>query len=239
MIHESSLTVDDFAGLRTPSRSPRWLTPILIGTLTCYLGSIAVITSAAIATHRAQVLAAIDRSLAAGSALLTASVSEELLQRSLHADGISAEEHRACNRRLSDLADSAGLTYLYILVQDGGLLRLALTSDKPATWSSGELTPHWQEYAEAPPAAHAVFLTPSGGARHAEYQDRWGQFRSLFIPRQAPDGTAYALGADLDLTGVNQELVQSRNASLIIAGFLGCAGCGLVHRDANIPGYAD
>ena len=220
--------MDDFAAIRSPSSSPRWLTPILVGTLVCYLGTIAVITSAAIATHHAQVLAAIDRSLAVGTTLVHAGIPEDLLRRSLHENGITAAEHQTTNRRLTDIAADAGLTYLYVLVEDGDLLRLVLTSEKPEDLSSGNFTPPWQEYSEAPAAAHAMFTRPAAGPLFAEYEDRWGQFRSRFVPGQTADGSRYAVGADLDLTGVNQELTSSRNASLIVAIFLGTAGCGLV-----------
>ena len=67
-----------------------------------------------------------------------------------------------------------------------------------------------------------------GQPHFAEYQDQFGQFRSLFVPGERRDGLRYVIGADIDVAYLQNRSHEALLTSLLIGGAIFCHFAGLV-----------
>lgn len=177
---------------------PKGLLPASL--LIFYLVSLGLFGWANYSTNFETLLRAADEKLK-----LTTIASAQLLPYSLHQSPLrkqmSREEEEAIAKTLTQLANEANLAYIYTLVQHNGALRFTSSSAAPGefTDTAYELI-YWSEYEDASPEIEKAItsLTPT----RAEYTDQWGTFRSYFLPRHAPDGTVYIVGADMNLEDI-------------------------------------
>ncbi len=99
---------------------------------------------------------------------------------------------------LSDFAKSQKVRYVYTLVVMNGKIYFASTSDSDAEVMAGTNAKFMEEYLSAP--KELVELAKNGIEKEifAEYSDKWGSFRSVFVLKKMQDGHLYIAGADVD-----------------------------------------
>ena len=130
-------------------------------------------------------------------------------------------EYLSVLRRQAAFARAAKVTYAYTMVERGG--KILFTSDSPtdedfkdASWAK-----LWEEYTEASPGLKAAFA--EGTVQFDEYTDKWGTFRSVFVPVHGEGGASgrilYMIGADIDIAFIAGLLRRELFTSLLI----GCA----------------
>jgi len=121
-------------------------------------------------------------------------------------------------RKLSDYTRDRDIVYIYSLILRNGKVIFtssSATDDELAT--NTDLSYFLDEYEDVDPRVIDVFATHE--KTFIEYKDKWGHFRSVFIPQYAEDGSVYIVGADLDISYVqgslNKELYRILMISLL------------------------
>ncbi len=121
-------------------------------------------------------------------------------QASIEAITQTSEKHWAY--RLETLSQALGVTYIYTMVQRNGEIYFVLSNPTPEE-VAGELPYEYMflsRYDEAPEELKQSFA--GAISQFSNYDDRWGSFRSHFLPRQSEDGTAYVVGVDIPIQTV-------------------------------------
>jgi methyl-accepting chemotaxis protein len=123
-----------------------------------------------------------------------------------------SEVYKQTLSRLDTLEQSFGFSSIYLCIRENGRIIFTYDSgDIPSTSDNTFLT----AYTDAPPQLDEVFST--GKSAIAEYSDKWGNNRSVFLPVKDGSGRLIGvLGADYSLTDVKNEFLSAYIAMLII-----------------------
>ncbi len=180
-----------------------------------YLSGIVVYSSLEFFHSRNNALKDIDaRSLA------TVSFAENLLHNKLGhqivGQGLlTPDEDFLLSLNLQELAERIPVTYIYSVIQQGDKILFTSSNPSPDEVLSKDFstyeTVYLTHYGDAPPELLKTFRTEL--KQYADYQDKWGRFRSLFFPLKHVSGQTYVIGIDIDAT----EVVTSAYISLLKA----------------------
>ncbi len=99
---------------------------------------------------------------------------------------------------LNEFAQNQKVRYIYTLVTRDGRLYFVSTSDSDSEVMADSDAKFMEEYLTAP--KELVELAKNGIEKEvfAEYTDKWGTFRSIFILKKTKKGHTYIAGADVD-----------------------------------------
>ncbi|WP_255992008.1 methyl-accepting chemotaxis protein [Chitinolyticbacter albus] len=145
--------------------------------------------------------------------------------RAKDAQAIAADEYKALVLRLGDYAKQVGLAYTYLLKVEGDKVFYISDGVPRAEFEAGDYIKYFEHYDDADPATLDAWR--SGQPRFAEYEDKYGRFRSIFMPMKAADGTPYLIGVDITLDHVTQALHRTLLKMLLIAAVCLAIGTGL------------
>jgi serine phosphatase RsbU (regulator of sigma subunit) len=161
-------------------------------------------------TERELTMDAVEGDLLMGALVLREYLSERRMSGEFHDlvfDGLTMgdDEFYRTMRPLYDLARQRGLAYLYTLVEKDGAFRFVVDSpgeaEVRAGAASGSFLHPWEGpldvVREAAAAGHPTF---------AEYEDAYGEFRSVFVPFQTPRGRRYVVGVDIRLDDLHRRM---------------------------------
>ena len=110
--------------------------------------------------------------------------------------------------RLSQFSNHSKLSYVYSLIRKNQKILFSSSSATEVEIRTKEnLSTYFSEYEDAPLEVGLSF--ESGNIQFAEYSDKWGHFRSVFIPKISADGVIYICAADIDINYIQSIL---RNA---------------------------
>jgi methyl-accepting chemotaxis protein len=162
--------------------------------------------------ENAKELAAIDQRLYAA-----AHAAVDILRPGYH-DGIWEKSvDDAAFRRdvlaLSHMAEKAGLTYVYTMVEKDGKIFFTSTSATAEEIAENDFSAFMSPYDDASDGLKKAFAARSMGYEVAT--DQWGTFRSVYIPVTSPDGTFYMVGADLSIVHLDAVARRSLIASVL------------------------
>ena len=130
---------------------------------------------------------------------------------------VSDSLNKANIRILSEYAKSANLTYIYTAVLRDGKVYFTSSSASAEDIRKNDLPFYWQEYPEATTEFISTFYT--GIPTIESSQDRWGTFRSAIICQKSPSGKKYLIGADMNISFVNQMIGENIRMVLFYAIF--------------------
>ncbi|MCI5159035.1 MAG: HAMP domain-containing protein, partial [Candidatus Electrothrix sp. AUS1_2] len=122
-------------------------------------------------------------------------------------DSISPQEYSAYLSILSEYTKRINISYLYTYIQIDDTFRVATTSTTPGELNNDEQTAFFTEYENVPEQMLTAWKNKS--IQYAEYTDKWGHFRSIFIPMRTKSGTPYIIGADVALRFVSRNLYKA------------------------------
>jgi PAS domain S-box-containing protein len=100
------------------------------------------------------------------------------------------------------------IKYLYTMIMEDQKVIFTSSSATAQEEATGKNLTHFGDvYAEASPILKNAFKT----RRITTYDstDTWGTFHTLYLPQVAQDGTIYVIGADIELTLLNEQLKQN------------------------------
>src|SRR3546814_6045185 len=96
----------------------------------------------------------------------------------------------------------------------GYQIRTVATSATPEEIAAGTETTFFTLYDTAPEELYRSFA--DGRVRFDEYSDSFGRFRSIYMPVTAADGGVHVIGADIDLSRLDQRVHAALVKSLDI-----------------------
>ncbi len=170
-----------------------------------YLVWIVYFTVDAYYTEKRHLTEDIDATLMRSAMSIPMLLPEGFHHKGMNAESVSAKEDRSNIIRLSQFADVAKIKYLYSMIQvDGNIFFTASSGTEEERRTGVNLTSYFDHYNDAPPAIYKVFK--SGEISYAEYRDKWGHFRSVFVPMTSKDGLRYVVAADIEISHVKAVL---------------------------------
>ena len=140
----------------------------------------------------------------------SATVGDQFLPSSLHtpsmkADTLSAKEDLQHRLALSKFAETMNVKYIYSCILQEGKVYFTSSSATPQELKSGEgISYYYDVYDDASPVL--VKAIESRQMQFDEYVDKWGHFRSVFLPHISPNGRVYITGADIDISDIDDRL---------------------------------
>ena len=171
-------------------------------------------TAALYTNSKSEIIAGIDGRLSAAANAAREMIPEGYHRRIDGPDSISPGEFDAAQRRLSRFANDSGFVYVYSYMKFGDDIRTVATSATPKEIKAGIQTGYFALYKTAPAKLYRTF--DDGRVRFDEYHDSFGSFRSIYQPIRSPDGRIHVIGADIDLTRLDQRLHQALKKSILI-----------------------
>jgi sigma-B regulation protein RsbU (phosphoserine phosphatase) len=191
------------------------------------LNVVSTIVACAIAYNFQKVafLHGVDKVLSAGAVSGQHDFGHAFHQRALNekqADDPSPDEELKNVRRISELADQLQLNYIGALVRKDGRYFYTVTSSPQREIDNGTYDRMWTEYDDATPTLSQTFA--DGQLRFEQHSDRYGNFRSAYVPYRLPGSSQvdYVFVADMGLDYIYGHL-RATLAKTAVAGAGICA----------------
>lgn len=106
--------------------------------------------------------------------------------------------------KLSEHANILGVKYIYTMIKDKDKIIFTSSSATPKELATNSDLSHFGDiYDDASPIVSEVFQSQQKA--FDEYTDKWGQFHTLYIPFVSEDGTQFVVGADIDISGIDEK----------------------------------
>ncbi len=170
--------------------------------------------------EKQRLMAQIDEQLFAAAAAVPYVLKDDFHDRATTPESIGRQEDQQNIRSLSALTNHLHMKFLYTVIRDPqGNYRLSSSSATEEELKNGEEVRYFTDYPDASKllkegfeSAATHFSTPA--EKYAPiyapiYSDRWGTYRSLFIPLRSPNGNVYMACADMDISYVSALLQEN------------------------------
>lgn len=119
-------------------------------------------------------------------------------------NSITKQEDEENIKNLSNYAKSFEIEYLYTMIKQEDKIFFTSSSANDDDYKNDMLTRYFDEYESATDILKNSFK--SSDATYETSSDKWGTFRSVFIPITLEDGSKYILGADIRTQYIEDEL---------------------------------
>ncbi|KAF0811403.1 Methyl-accepting chemotaxis protein 4 [Andreprevotia sp. IGB-42] len=188
---------------------------ILVWILTVQVLVIVAFTGNTYFDKATDVRAEIDGRLRAAAFAVPFIIDPGYVARAKAPGAIGIDEYRALVLKLGSYAQKVGLSYTYLMtVRDGKVYYIADGAPQKE-FDAGNYARYFEHYNDADPAVMLAWET--GNTQFAEYSDKFGTFRSIFMPMKAADGASYVIGVDVTMARVSEALWASFWQLLAIA----------------------
>lgn len=155
--------------------------------------------------HKTEFYAQIDQKLRISAHATDMILSPDFHDRALDASSITIDEYNRNIDRLSTLSKSLDVIYIYTMVQRNGKIYFTSSNATDEERKTGvNLTRYFDHYDDASDVLKKVFTTRK--TSFDEYTDKWGRFRSIFIPMKSPGGHTYVIAADIRTDVIDKQL---------------------------------
>jgi signal transduction histidine kinase len=202
--------------------------------LTIYVAGVVAFSAYSYQTARESLLAQVDRQLGLGAVALAKIAGPAFHENLAGPESRSEPELRTLARELTDYSRSAGLIYIYSVIQRNGTPLFAAASvGYDYEWDSGTWNSFFRPYLEPPKELLETFA--DGKTRFAEYKDEYGSFRSIFVAQRTQKGEIWIAGADVKTDEIEKLLHRSVTRSVLTALYfmLLLVPAGLIYRRIN------
>ncbi|ATD08997.1 EAL domain-containing protein [Pseudoalteromonas piscicida] len=130
---------------------------------------------------------------------------------------ITPAEFKQKSHALTELARALNVEYVYTMVLKPPYVHFTASSYTREDLKLNRLTRYQDVYSEASITLKSAFHSTEPVFEIAK--DKWGHFKSVFIPFVLPDGTTYIAGADLTIHDLESRLQESVMDAAIDASF--------------------
>ena len=163
--------------------------------------------------EKQQLLENLDHQLISAASSIPYVLNEDFHDRATHKSSIDAVEDHNNTKRLSELCNKLELEYLYTVIEHDKKYLFSSGSETNEEQLAGETVPYFTEYDDAPNAMKRVFETEE--MTFANYHDKWGEFRSVYIPLRSSLGNLYVVVADIKINQINALLNNEKKLSFL------------------------
>ncbi len=127
---------------------------------------------------------------------------------------VNEEQYLTQLRKLRRYTDSVGLAYLYVMQVVDGKVYMVLDSATEEEVEANDYSHYFELYPDASDSVLQADRTRE--PQIDEYTDRWGTFRSLFLPVQIGD-QRFVVGSDITTDAINQVLRDNIQLYVLMA----------------------
>ncbi len=168
---------------------------------------------------RGEMVTAIDKKLITAVHSTRAIMGKNFHDNLRNKSSLSVEQDYQLGVKLYGFAKDIGVEYVYSLKRFGDDILFVASSATEEELALDSYEPsYYTKYPEMNDTIVQVFET--GLKQSAEYHDRWGSFRSVYVPFQTSAGEVYVIGADVNINEIDSVVVQSAAYALMMAGLL-------------------
>lgn len=192
----------------------------LVAAVLIYLIGIGVVAFASYLFEKQRYLEDIDARLYAAASNLPTLLPDDFHDIARSADAITPEQDRHNLELLTQHAKTADMTYIYSYVMVDGEIYFTTCNYTEADVKNDQVVTYWtdypegaQKYYDAMNATEAVYVTAG---------DRWGLFRTILLPLKSPGGLPYVAAADMDITVIEQALIDDMLSVFGLSLLLAC-----------------
>ncbi len=168
----------------------------------------------------------IDNQIYTAAAITPYVLADDFHNRATNRDSITPKEDKNNIRSLSELNKRLKMKFIYTVIRDRkGNYRLSSSSATDEELKKGEEVRYFTDYPDVSELIKQSFKNDKThfSARHEDhypiyapiYSDRWGTYRSVFIPMRSPSGNHYMACADMDITHVTALLRKNLLQSIL------------------------
>jgi sigma-B regulation protein RsbU (phosphoserine phosphatase) len=180
---------------------------LLWGIFLVGLVSISIDTYLTYTAEKEDILDGIDASLKTAAYGVSHILTPAFHARIKDQNSISDQEHLKNVTLLTQFARQAGLRYVYSYMKFGDQIRYISGSDDPEDIEKGTYDRFFISYDTAPDSMRRSFA--DGKIRYDQYTDKYGTFRSVFIPLKTPNGKVFIVGADVTMSSLEDRLRET------------------------------
>ncbi len=127
---------------------------------------------------------------------------------------ISPDEYRKLLDDLSVFATKAGVKYAYTVVLKNNAVLFTSSSYTKEELEKGDLTKLFEPYSDASEGLKQAL--GKSEMVYDQYSDKWGTFRSVFLPCRTASGMQYAIGIDIGIKEIESTLGRTLVGCLLI-----------------------
>lgn len=151
--------------------------------------------------HEKYIVGRIDKTLASAVRISSLILPVSFHDRAVDKVSISPSEDKENVRLLTELQKQLDLAYVYTVIKKEGKVYFTSSSANEDELKNGTYVRYFTYYDDAPETLKKVF--ESNKRAFAEYSDKWGTFRSIFIPLKNSRGETYVVCADIEAKKVS------------------------------------
>ena len=145
---------------------------------------------------------------------------------------LSKQQDLAITLALTEYTRRTDIVYLYTLVlRDNDIFFTSLSASDAELNANKFAFNYFELYDDASPHIMAIFKQKQNQNQIQnqihEYHDQWGDFRSIFIPIKADDGSVYIVAADLSIGHIDTLLNETLYFTLIVSALFLLFACPL------------
>jgi len=167
---------------------------ILLIAVVFYLGLTAAYTALVVKYEKTELVTGLDLNLLKTARSVPLMLAPDFFERAVRPDAIPEEEDLENIDNLTQLADSLGLAYLYTLTEVDGTVYITSSSASKKERQSHTEVRTFTAYPEVQEAVRKAIS--SDEPAFSTYTDRWGTFRSAYIPLRNTQGVPYVIAAE-------------------------------------------
>lgn len=179
---------------------------LLLAAVAVYVLGVFVFALLALQTLRREVLQYTDRRLITAVQSALPLVGRRFHRRATGPQQVSEQTDLTNVLNLTRLAELQGLKFVYTVVRTNGRFYITASSSNPGELRWSTYVRYWTLYRDAPHILDTVYR--SGKVHFHEYNDRWGAYRSLFVPVVMEDGRKFVIVADTSYSEAQQFLQE-------------------------------
>ncbi|MBQ4837529.1 MULTISPECIES: EAL domain-containing protein [Pseudoalteromonas] len=135
-------------------------------------------------------------------------------------DKLSTQEFKAQSERLTKLAQAVGVQYVYTMIYDSPHVRFTASSYTVEDVTQGNITQYRDIYEEATTTNKGAFRSTTEVFETSI--DKWGHFKTIFVPHITPEGQIYLTGADIPIAHIESQLQENVTQAALSASFFFC-----------------
>lgn len=174
----------------------------IISAVVFYIFSTATFITWSALDRQQDMLAQVDEALVQAAMIIPTVLPVNFHHAGMNKSSIPREQDMKNIRMLSDIIKDTEIVYLYSMILKNGRVYFSSSSATEEEIKTGvNLAHYYYEYDDAVAGLYDVFKTRQRA--FIEYTDKWGTFRSVFIPITANDGSVYVVAADAKISAIS------------------------------------
>jgi diguanylate cyclase (GGDEF)-like protein/PAS domain S-box-containing protein len=171
--------------------------------------------------------AELDQQLENAALMIPSILPKDFHRKDMRKKDISKQQDNAITLALTEYTQRTDIVYLYTLILRDNKIFYTSSSASDAELKSNKFAFNYFEYYDDAASVIPAIFEQNQSQIH-EISDKWGKFRSIFIPVNADDGSVYILGADISIGHIDTLLNEALYSNLMISALFLLFACPLI-----------